>query len=112
MKKLGFEETRQESFVIQKNVIICFFYISNIVLAFKRDQPDEVERTVASLSKSLKIVRKRELKRFLGLYLIRDRSKKALWLSKKTYIMKICNDLALSTITSRLPSTPMKIVEI
>ena len=112
MKKLGFEEILQEPCVVQKNGIICFFYVDDIVFAFKKDQRDEVERTVASLSKALTIERKEELKWFLGLHVIRDRSKGALWLSQKAYIMKICNDLAPSTSTSRLPSTPMEILEL
>ena len=62
MKKLGFEEIFQESCMAQKNGIICFFYWDNIVFTFKKDQRDEVERTVASLSKTLTIERKAELK--------------------------------------------------
>ncbi len=112
MKKLGFEEIPQEPCVVQKNVIFCFFYVDDIVFAFKKDQRDEVERTVASLLKALTIERKRELKWFLGFYLIRDRSERALWLSQKAYIMKICNDLTPSTSTSRLPSTLMEILEL
>ncbi len=62
MKKLGFEEIPQEPFVVQKNGIICFFYVDDIGFAFKKDQRNEVERTVVSLSKALTIERKRELK--------------------------------------------------
>ena len=43
---------------------------------------------------------------------MRDRSKKALWLSQKAYIMKICNDLAPSTVTNRLPTTQMEILKL
>ncbi len=62
MKKLGFEEILQEPFVVQKNGIICFFYLDNIVFAFKNDQRDKIKRTVASLPKTLRIDGKRELK--------------------------------------------------
>ena len=86
--------------------------MDNNVFAFLKDQHDEVEKTVASLLKVLMIERKRELKCFLGLHVIRNRSKRALWLSQKAYILKICNDLAPSTSTSRLPATPMEILEL
>ena len=112
MKRLGFKEIPQEPCVVQKDGIICFFYVDDIVFAFLKDQRDEVEKTVASLSKALTIERKGELKWFLGLHVIRDRSKRALWLSQKAYILKICNDLAPSTSTSRLPATPMEILEL
>ncbi len=112
MKKLGFEKIPQEPCLAQKNGNICFFYLDNHVFELKKDQLDEVERTVASLSKALTIERKNELKWFLELHLIRDRSKRALWLSQKAYIMKICNLLAPNTNTSRLPSTTMEILEL
>ncbi len=44
--------------------------------------------------------------------MIRDCVERALWLLQKTYIMKICNDLAPSTSTSRLLSKPMEILEL
>ncbi len=112
MKKLGFEKILQEPSMVQKNGIICFFYMDDIVFAFKKDHRDEIERTVSSLSKALTIERKGELKCFLGLHVIRNRSKRALWLLHKAYIMKICNDLAPSTSTSRFPFTPMEILEL
>ncbi len=112
MKKLGFEEILQEPFMVQKNGIICFFHVDDIVFAFKKDHRNEIERTVALLSKALTIERKGELKWFLGLHVIYDRSKRGLWLSQKAYIMKIYNDLAPNTSTSRVHSMPMEILEL
>ncbi len=66
---------------MQKNGIIRFFYVDDIVFAFKKDHRDEIERTVALLSKALTIERKIEPKLILGLHKIRDRSKRALRLS-------------------------------
>ncbi len=96
MEKLGFKEILEEPYVVQKNGIICFFYLDDIVFAFKKDHRDKIERTVTLLSKALTMKRKRELKWFLGLHVIRDCSKRALWLFQKAYIMKICNDFAQS----------------
>ncbi len=62
MKKFSFEEIPREPYVMQKNSIICFFYLEDIVFAFKKGQRDEDERTFASLSKTLIIGRKEELK--------------------------------------------------
>ncbi len=92
--------------------MICFFYVNDIVFAFKKNPYDKIERTVVLLSKTLTIGRKGELKWFLGLHMIRDRSKRALWLLQKAYIIKIYNDLAPITSTSRLPSTPIEILEL
>ncbi len=62
MKKLGFEKISQQPWMVQKNSIICFFYMDNIVFAFKKDQCDKVEKTVALLSKALTIEKQGELK--------------------------------------------------
>ncbi len=50
MKKLDFKEISQQPSMVQKNVIICFCYIEDIMFAFKKDQCGKVERTVVSLS--------------------------------------------------------------
>ena len=97
---------------MQKNGFICFFYVDNIKFAFKKDQRNKIENTAISLSKALTIERKRELKWFLGLYIIRDCSKRALWLLPKAYIRKICNDFAPSTSTCQRPAMPMEILEL
>lgn len=98
--------------MMQKHGIICFFYVDNIVFAFKKDQRDKVEKIVALLSKMLIIERKEELKWFLKLHIIYNHWKKALWVSQKAYIKKICNNLAFSTTTSQLLTTPIEIFEL
>ncbi len=84
MKKLDFEEIPQEPYMMQKNGIICFFHLDDIVFAFHKDTRNEIERSVASLPKALIIERKRRVKWFLGLLLIRDRSEKAWLLLQKS----------------------------
>ncbi len=86
--------------------------MDDIVFAFKKNQRDEVETTVASLSKALTIERKGELKWFLGLHVICNRSERALWLSQKVYVIKICNDSPPCTSTSRLLFTQIEILEL
>lgn len=78
MKKFGFKEIPQEPCIIQKNDVICFFYVNNIVFIFKKDQRKKIKQIVDLLLKTLTIERKRKLKWFLRLYMIRNCSKKAL----------------------------------
>src|SRR6266702_664120 len=47
-----------------------------------------------------------ELKRFLGIYVLRDRSQRLLWLSQEAYIKKIANQYKIN-LTGRLPDIPM-----
>lgn len=78
---------------------------------FKNDQYNKFEKTVGSLSKVLTIQRERKLKWFLGLYIIRNRSKRALKLLQKVYIIKIHNNLAPNTTISQLTAIAIKSVE-
>lgn len=41
--------------MVQKDGIICFFFVDDIVFAFKKEQSDELKKIVDSLSKTLTI---------------------------------------------------------
>ena len=112
MKKLGYAEISQEPCIVQKNGVICFFYVDDIVFAYQKDQSEEVKRTIASLLESLTLEDKGELKWFLGLNVIRNRATRTMWLSQKAYISKICTDLAPTFSEGRLPATPMEPAEL
>lgn len=92
--------------------IIGFFYVDDIVFAYKKDRAGKVKQIVESLSKTLTIKVVGELKWFLGLHTICNRTKRIIWLSQEAYIMKIYNELAPALRTSRIPSTPMDILEL
>ena len=113
LKSFGFTEIPQEPCVMQKNGIICFFFVDDIVFAFKKEKSNEVKQIVDLLSKTLTIEVIGELKWFLGLHIIRHRPSRTLWLSQKAYIQKIYNELAPTDKRStRPPSTPMETIEL
>ena len=47
MTKLGYTEILQELCIVQKDGIICFFYVDDIVFAYRKEQSKEVKRTIA-----------------------------------------------------------------
>ena len=91
MTKLGFKKIPQEPFVLQKDEIIGFFYLDNIVFTFKKDRVDKVKKEVESLSQALTIKIVDKLKWFLQLHMICNHIKRTICLSQKAYILKICN---------------------
>ena len=111
MKILGFTEIPQEPCVVQKDGIIYFFFIDDIVFAFKRERSEQVKKTIDSLSLVFTVEVLGEMKWFLGLHIIRHRPSRALWISRKAYIEKIYNELA-PTNSVRLPTTPMETTEL
>ena len=42
MTKLGFKEIPQEPCIVQKDGIICFFYVDDIVFAYRKNQQSDV----------------------------------------------------------------------
>lgn len=85
--------------------------MNNIVFAFKKNQTNEVKKIMTSLLQAFTIKKKKELKQFLNLYMIRNCLKQSFWVSQKAYIMKICSKLASMAKTSWLSITLMEILE-
>ena len=111
MTKLGYTGIPQEPCIVQKDGIICFFYVDDIVFAYRKEQNEEVKRTIAQLSETLTLEDKGELKWFLRLNVIWNQATRTMWLSQKAYISKICAELA-PTPEGRLLATPMEPIEL
>lgn len=52
---MGFKKIYQESYVVQKDGIIGFFYVNDIIFAFKKDKANKVKKIVESLLQALTI---------------------------------------------------------
>lgn len=70
MKKLGFQKKFQKLCIVQKDRIISFFYIDNIVFIFKKDWANEVKKIVKLLSQALIIKVVGKQKWFLRFHMI------------------------------------------
>ncbi|WP_375449240.1 hypothetical protein [uncultured Nostoc sp.] len=108
---MGFQEISQELSMVQKNGIIGFFYIDDIVFAYKKDQKDEIDQVIKLLQKTIIIKKVGELKWFLGLHVVCNQTKQTIWPSQKAYITKIYNKFTTKP-TSRLSTMPMDIAEL
>ena len=107
MQELGFKELPQEPCIMLKNGIICFYFVDDIVFAFRQKDSKEVQETIRSLKKPFTIKEVGNLKWFLGMHIIRDRKKKTLWLSQLSYIEKVKSQF-ISEEPTKLPDTPIQ----
>ena len=73
IKKLEFEELPQKPCVMIKNSIICFYFVDDIVFAFRQRDRLKVQSSVDKLKESFTIKKIRDLKWFLSMHIIRDR---------------------------------------
>jgi hypothetical protein len=77
---LGFKPVLQEPYITISNKAIVFYYVNNIVFAYKKQDKPLVNKAIKGLKKQFKITNYGELKWFLGIYMLRDRQKRCLWL--------------------------------
>jgi hypothetical protein len=104
MQELGFKELPQEPCVMIKDGIICFYFVDDIVFAFKQHKREEVETKIKSLKKAFTIKEIGDLKWFLGMHIICNRDQKSLWLLQLSYIEKVKSQF-IKEEPSKLPDT-------
>jgi hypothetical protein len=81
----------QEPCVAISGKAVVFYYVNNIVFAYKKQDKPLVNKAIKGLKKQFKITDCDELKWFLGIHMLRDRQRQCLWLSQSFYIKKIAD---------------------
>jgi hypothetical protein len=71
----------QEPYVAISSKAVVFYYVNNIVFAYKKQNKPLVNKAIKGLKKQFKITDYSELKWFLGIHILRDRQRRCLWLS-------------------------------
>lgn len=88
-EKLGFKAVPQEPCCMMKGEIIVFFYVDDIGFAYPSYCKAEVDLIAKDLCSRYKVTGGEEIKWFLGINVLRDRSQRKLWLSQATYVDKV-----------------------
>lgn len=105
LQGLGFKTVAHEPCCMTKGGIIIFFYVDDIVLAYKKERESEVQTMMNNVQKKYKLTGGKPLQWFLGIEIIRDRERRLIWLSQSDYFDKIAN---LAEQTDRRHDTPMR----
>lgn len=105
LQGLGFKTVAHEPCCMTKEGIIIFFYVDDIVLAYKKKRESEVQSIMNNVRKKYKLTGGEPLQWFLGIEIIRDRERRLIWLSQSDYLDKIAN---LADQTERRHDTPMR----
>jgi hypothetical protein len=101
----------QELCVAISNRAVVFYYVNNIVFAYKKQDKPLINRAIKGLKKQFKMTDCGELKWFLGIHVLRDRQRRCLWLSQSSYIEKIA-DKSKIDLSSKPPNTLMHKAEL
>ena len=78
---------------------------------FKKNRDNKIKMIIELLSQALTIKVVDELKWFLGLHVICNRTKRTIWLLQNAYIMKIYSEF-IYTNPLQFPIIPIKILEL
>jgi hypothetical protein len=88
--------------------ILIFFYVDDIVFAFKRDKTAQATDVAMYLKQTYNLTGGGNLQWFLGIEVVRDRNKKLIWLSQASYIDKIARLVTDTSASRSTPNTPMR----
>jgi hypothetical protein len=109
LTQLGFQIVPHEPCCMIKDGIIIFFYVDDIVVAYHKDKVQEAKDAVYQLEKKYTMTGGEDLQWFLGIEVIRDRTKRLIQLSQAAYCDKISRLINDQTIRH---DTPMAITEL
>ena len=108
---LGFKPVPQEPCVAINGGVVVFYYVDDIVFAYRKQDKPLVDKAIEGLKKQFNMTDCGELKWFLGIHVLRDRQRRCLWLSQSSYIEKIA-DKSKIDLSSKPPNTPMHEAEL
>ncbi|KAI1507095.1 polyprotein [Pyrenophora tritici-repentis] len=89
LTQLGFQIVPHEPCCMIKDGIIIFYYVDDIILAYGKDQSKKAQEAMDQLKQRYSITGGDDLQWFLGIEVIRDRSKQLIHLSQVAYYEKI-----------------------
>ncbi|KJZ70368.1 hypothetical protein HIM_10259 [Hirsutella minnesotensis 3608] len=111
LESLGFEKIPQEPCVMRKTGVIVFFYVDDIIWAYRKDDEGIAQEAIAGLQRRYRMSLLGEPRWFLGIHILRDRSRRTIWLTQDAYIEKITYKLIgdpNKLPSLKLPDTPMQ----
>jgi Reverse transcriptase (RNA-dependent DNA polymerase) len=91
LRALGFQSIPHEPCCPAHDDILVFFYVDDTVFAFRKNRETLARRLIDQLKARFQPTGGDGLQWFLGIEVIRDRSKRLIWLSQSAYIDKIAN---------------------
>lgn len=106
LREAGCEPVNHEPCCWIRNGVIIFFYVDDIVVAFREEKRAEAADLVAHLRSRFALQGGEEAQWFLGVAIVRDRATKTIYLSQAEYTRKMERFLTHRA-ERRAPKTPM-----
>jgi hypothetical protein len=108
--RLGFAPIPHEPCCFTKNGILIFFYVDDIVVAYRKSNKTAAHDTIKCLKTRYQMTGGNDLQWFLGIEVIRDRTKGLIWLSQSSYIEKISRLAEKRDLPCHVPMRPEELL--
>ena len=105
LEQLGFNKVPQEPCIMKKGSVFVFFFVDDIIWAYKRSDSSIAKEAIKGLKSSYRIEDLGEPKWFLGIHILRDRKNKIIYLTQDAYIDKIAHKFDIDL--DKAPATPL-----
>jgi hypothetical protein len=112
LEKMGLHPVGGVNCLFISKSVIVFFYVDDIVAACLRKDIQDLNDFEAALMKRYEIQALGDLKWFLGIRVIRDRTARKTWLVQDSYIDKIATKFHCIKDKDKCPITPLTIEEL
>ncbi|KAF3352311.1 Cholinesterase [Verticillium dahliae VDG1] len=99
MRKIGLVALEEDNCVFMGRGMIMFFYVDDIILMNRKEDRQAAEELKSQLKSLFEMRELGEVRWFLGIRVVRDRSQRKLWLSLENYITEKMKDLNLQPST-------------
>ena len=103
LQSLGFKVVSYEPCIIIKGGILVFFFVDNTVFSYRKEDTVTVQSLVLQLQQTYQLSGSNELQWFLGIEVIKDRSKGLIQLLQTIYFDKIVS------LATTIPITKVKV---
>src|ERR1700712_248158 len=102
MRSLGFKPVPECACLFTSDKLVVFFYVDDICVLCHPRNRDAYYEFRATLSRKYEMRDMGEMKWFLGIRVVRDRTQRKLWLCQDAYITKICDRFDINS-TAKTP---------
>ncbi|KAJ6785585.1 hypothetical protein PWT90_11245 [Aphanocladium album] len=110
LQSIGFQAVPEDPCVMTNNGIIIFFYVDDLVGLYHPSKKEEYRAIHQSIQGQYNVKVLGDLHWFLGIEVLRNRERRKVWLSQRSYIQKIAhkfNCIDVNNVTTPLSTEPL-----
>lgn len=107
LEAAGLNKSKEEPCIFTNKCILVLFYVDDILVFYRQEQQSEATELINRLKSKYEMRDEGDVKWFLGIRVIRDRTRRKVWLCQDAYCEKITVKFGLLRAEPRFPTIPL-----